>query len=206
MLKIFSGKIGKISLMNVVDVRKLPNCNLVGGSNHEVIYQKNDKIFELEDYRIPNTYEKGISIENGSRFLIKGWLKIVRVGNFYQLFPLSGSFGFSHGIGNFGLSQYQMMCDQEKLETRKRIIKSYLVDDENNIAYEVEELIFPKTAETFAKTAETFDLFNRTKQIALFKGRNEVGLIDNKGEFHPHTPLANIKVDPITQWWLNQHN
>ena len=198
MFKSLDETIGEIDLNDFSKRKKMHNCSAIGDDNHKAIYQEKGELFELKGFLFPYTYEKGMVFDDGSRLLIKGWLKIIRVGDFYQLFPLSDSFGFCHSLGNFGLSKYQSACDQEKLANRKCVFKSYLVDDERNIAYEVEESVFDGDA-------KSFDLFNRTKQIVLFNGEKEVGFVDKNGKFYPHCSLANIKVDPITKWWLSNN-
>lgn len=164
---------------------------------HEVVYQDSKgNLFHLNNFLYTERVSNGKSFSDGSRLLIKNWMKIIRIGDCYQLFPMNGSFGFCHGPNAQTSALYDKICNKEKLESKKEDHVSYLVDDSKNIIYEVHELIFDNDP-------MTFDLFDGAKQIVIFKGRNEFGFV-HRGQFHPHDARAKTTIHPIAAWWLDQ--
>ena len=193
----FNGKIGKVDFDSLHQKKSLYGYRMTGEEHHKVVYQENETLLGVENFRLSYECKSGMGFNDGSRLLIKGWLKIIRVGDYYQLVPRTRSFSFNHNLGTLGLSNYQTVCDSKILATREQVLKSYLIDNERKIIYEVEESVF-------GGDPKSFDLFKRTKQIALFKKDEEIGFIDYNGKFHSHSPMANTKIDSIAKWWLSR--
>lgn len=163
---------------------------------YTVVYQTPKGILiELDGFVMSDDMKKGVNFKDGSRLLIKGWMKVIRVGGCFQLFPLNGHFGFCYGPNEFSSSFYHKLCDHEKLATNKETRISYLIDEDNLIIYEVAEYIFDENP-------ETFDLFNGKKRMVLFKDGSEYGFIQN-GVFGLHDPRGSTVLHPMADWWIH---
>ncbi len=198
MFRKFNKRIGSVDFQNFGKKGELIGLKANCKSGYVAIYQEGNKFIELKNFLLCNEYNKGLFLKDGSRLLIKGWMSIIKFGSdHYHLFPMCGSFGFFHGPVNpvLGL-EGKNIYSQEKFDRKQETFVSYLIDSEKNMIYQVEEFIFNE--DPFS-----FDLFNGSRQIMLFKRQKEIGLI-NKGSFYHSSAKAKIIVDPIAEWWLNK--
>ena len=189
-------------IVGSVDFNKFERKDELRGSEanclegYEVVFQDTKgNLFQMKNFSLSEKMPNGKIFRDGSRLLVKGWMNIIHVGDCYQLFPMLGTFGFCHGLNEKSSALYQTICNQQKLASKKDIKVSYLVDDEQNVIYEVREFLFDDMP-------ENFDLFNGMKPIVLFKGKKEYGFI-HRGLFAPATGIGSTKVHPIAAWWLS---
>lgn len=164
----------------------------------KVVYQDTKgNLFNLEGFLLSDSLLEGKVFRDGSRLLIKGWVNVIQVRDFYQLYPIDGSFGFCYGSNASSLEYHRQICDQEKLNNHKEIKTSYLVDDDKNVIYEVKQYFFDENP-------VSFDLFRGKKPTVLFRGKEEFGFVD-RGQFVPRDPRGSTIVHPITKWLIDQN-
>lgn len=198
MFEKITGEIGVASSNDLGKVmRRLLNgySSEISGRNHSVVFQENGKLLELSNFNLSRMYERGIDL-GGSQLLIKGWLKIIRIAEHYPLLVQSGSFGFYHNIGIFGLDKYQDYYSQEKIIESNMI--GYIIDQEKLVFYEVVEDRFE------GDDPKCFDYFG-TKPMILFNGKEEVGYIDGKRTCHLPSPKSKSKIHPMVNCWFQNN-
>jgi hypothetical protein len=164
---------------------------------YQVVYQDVKGIlFNLKGFCLTEKATGGKTFKDGSKLLIKGWMNVIQVADCYQLFPIQSSFGFCFGSNGASLDIHRKLCDEQKLNFHDEIEVSYIVDDVENIIYEVKKYIFQGNP-------LEFDIFNGKKPIVLFKNQQEFGFLKN-GQFVFHDRRSATIVHPLASWWMNQ--
>ncbi|MDD4027142.1 MAG: hypothetical protein PHO75_03045 [Candidatus Shapirobacteria bacterium] len=160
------------------------NCN----SGYKVVYQKGNKFSRLKGFLLSDKYKDGVTFSDGSRLLIQGWITVVRMGEYFQLLPINGFFGFCNGL--MGSSELEKKALEKTNISKTEVF--YALD--GNVMYEVKTIFIEADFEQEIKEKQfSFDLFNGQKTIAVLKGGNKLGLIIDNNLHN----CENFKIDPF---------
>lgn len=162
------------------------DCN----TGYNVFYQKGNRISKVKNFLLCDTYKEGVTFSDGSKLLIQGWITVVRMGEYFQLLPMNGSFGFCNGL--MGTCQVEKKLSEK---TNTSVEVSYFLN--GNIMYEVKTITIEASdfgKEIYEEIKSAFDLFDGQKAIAVIKkGGNKEGLII-ANNLHI---CENFKIDPL---------
>ncbi|MDD2483294.1 MAG: hypothetical protein PHE32_00905 [Candidatus Shapirobacteria bacterium] len=204
-LRKVAAKIGSLDFKTWDRRREFADLVAKCRDGYQAIYQNpKGKLFEMENFLLDENRTVGKLNSDGSKIFIKGWMNVVNVDGYYQLFSMNGNFGFCNGKGNLSLEAHAKICNKARLKDHQGLIQSYLIDDTENVIYLVTEFIF-------SGKPEELDLFYGTKKILLVKERQKVGFIDDgklydaneiKKIFGP-TSMSAIMINPMAAMYLS---
>lgn len=169
--------------------RELEKFRAKLGGYQMMLMLEEGSLIKVEDFLL-NEEHIGATLSDGSKILALGCMDIVRVDNFYHLYKLSNSFGFSFAMNKKTIWDRPYIKDYEPEEV------FFFVDEKNGCVFDVSEFFCdgdPTSLDFFKGEKDTIVFDPKTGEVGMFM----------QGRFYPIVG-GNTVIHPLAKFILEE--